>query len=628
MEAQVLVENTHEDANLEEADVVNSLMEKTQIDSGFIIDATQGGNLLTSQETKQTESSGKVDESFEIISSEIVETNMVSSMKQESEVPVDNKVEVHAEAINNTKSVNVKEGACNFVNVDESDESVNIQHVTSTNSSEIGDTSTPKDTSLISSSSEEEAETNLAEESNMTSLMKQEIIEEKEEAEDHTEIGDTSTPYNTSLISSIDEQASKTNLAVETNLAPFMTQEIVEENKELEDHAHAINVAELVNGKEGVINQENLDDFTNLEEPASNEHVQASSEFEEIVDNSPPLSNESYMISMTDEAAAQTVGEFSLSNAEFLSEGNNNTPKEFLNSNELCSMEVCDKNVEALPEIGTKTIELDIDSNGSEPMKVDTDCDSEIRITGSPPAPTIVSETEDDTTESGDRENEILETAMGDSTHENSVSSTLIESNEQTMTQQDDMSQILVNIGNNGYKIQNMESDPSLLIDKLLNTPSQPGIFFDRHHDLQSPHVNMDDQDLNNSIIISIEDPDSNELNNHNLTAPAAMIHNNDDLDTVSELDTMSEYNSPYSKPTRIPRITRSNSCLAFKRRCSLQSLPHHSSRRSSISSRRSSTMSIDERPPWNYGAGGTQYQKLLYPFGKRKRLSVDNYYD
>ena len=119
MEEQVLVENTHEDANLEEADVVNSLMEKTQIDSGFIIDATQGGNLLTSQETKQTESSGKVDESFEIISSEIVETNMVSSMKQESEVPVDNKVEVHTEAINNTKSVNVKEGACNFVNVDE-----------------------------------------------------------------------------------------------------------------------------------------------------------------------------------------------------------------------------------------------------------------------------------------------------------------------------------------------------------------------------------------------------------------------------------------------------------------------------------------------------------------------------
>ena len=102
---------------------------------------------------------------------------------------------------------------------------------------------------------------------------------------------------------------------------------------------------------------------------------------------------------------------------------------------------------------------------------------------------------------------------------------------------------------------------------------------------------------------------------------------NHFESDAVSELDTMSEYNSPVSrKHSRIPRINRSNSLMSFKRRCSLQSLPHHSSRRSSISSRRSSTLSIDERPPWNYGAGGTPYQKL-YPFGK-KRLSVDNYYD
>ena len=101
-----------------------------------------------------------------------------------------------------------------------------------------------------------------------------------------------------------------------------------------------------------------------------------------------------------------------------------------------------------------------------------------------------------------------------------------------------------------------------------------------------------------------------------------------DESDCVSELDcTMSEYNSPISrKHSRIPRINRSNSLMSFKRRCSLQSLPHHSSRRSSISSRRSSTLSIDERPPWNYGAGGTPYQKM-YPYGK-KRLSVDNYYD
>ena len=99
------------------------------------------------------------------------------------------------------------------------------------------------------------------------------------------------------------------------------------------------------------------------------------------------------------------------------------------------------------------------------------------------------------------------------------------------------------------------------------------------------------------------------------------------DIDTVSELDTMSEYNSPYSRHSRIPRINRSNSCMSFKRRCSLQSLPQNSSRRSSISSRRSSMLSIDERLPWNYGAGGSPYQKL-FPFGKRKRLSVDNYYN
>lgn len=102
---------------------------------------------------------------------------------------------------------------------------------------------------------------------------------------------------------------------------------------------------------------------------------------------------------------------------------------------------------------------------------------------------------------------------------------------------------------------------------------------------------------------------------------------NHFESDTVSELDTMSEYNSPYSRHSRIPRINRSNSCMSFKRRCSLQSLPQNSSRRSSISSRRSSTLSIDERPPWNYGAGGSPYQKL-FPFGKRKRLSVDNYYN
>ena len=117
----------------------------------------------------------------------------------------------------------------------------------------------------------------------------------------------------------------------------------------------------------------------------------------------------------------------------------------------------------------------------------------------------------------------------------------------------------------------------------------------------------------------------------------------NFDSDTVSELDmldTASEYAAPYTPlsmsakvtGSRIPRITRSNSLMSFKnRRCSLQSLPlshaHHCSRRSSVSSRRSSTISIDERLPWNYGAGGSQYQKM-YPFGKRKRLSVDNYYD
>ena len=38
--------------------------------------------------------------------------------------------------------------------------------------------------------------------------------------------------------------------------------------------------------------------------------------------------------------------------------------------------------------------------------------------------------------------------------------------------------------------------------------------------------------------------------------------------------------------------------------------------------SRRVTVSDIDSRKPWNYGAGGTKYQKLLYPFGKRKRSS------
>ena len=150
------------------------------------------------------------------------------------------------------------------------------------------------------------------------------------------------------------------------------------------------------------------------------------------------------------------------------------------------------------------------------------------------------------------------------------------------------------------------------------------------HQDISQEMTDMD------CSIVILKDTELTNYNQLNHTSPADLHYDqhfrtNDPMDTiddtVSELDTMSEYNSPYTcKQSRIPRIQRSNSLMAFKRKCSLQSLPHHSSRRSSISSRRSSTLSIDERPPWNYGAGGTPYQKL-YPFGKRK-ISVDNYYD
>ena len=44
--------------------------------------------------------------------------------------------------------------------------------------------------------------------------------------------------------------------------------------------------------------------------------------------------------------------------------------------------------------------------------------------------------------------------------------------------------------------------------------------------------------------------------------------------------------------------------------------------RRTSTLTRRA-TISQFDRKPWNYGAGGSQYQQLLYPFGKRKRNSV-----
>merc|ERR1719369_2631724 len=39
------------------------------------------------------------------------------------------------------------------------------------------------------------------------------------------------------------------------------------------------------------------------------------------------------------------------------------------------------------------------------------------------------------------------------------------------------------------------------------------------------------------------------------------------------------------------------------------------------ITRRRATVTGSDHRKPWNYGAGGTEYQKLLYPFGKRKSI-------
>ena len=144
----------------------------------------------------------------------------------------------------------------------------------------------------------------------------------------------------------------------------------------------------------------------------------------------------------------------------------------------------------------------------------------------------------------------------------------------------------------------------------------------ERKFDLMSPPV-----------IIEAMECESDSMTPPGLEFDPRLAGPGDYADSVSELDTMSEYNSPVSRatPSRIPRIQRSNSLMSFRRRCSLQSLPVSasiSSRRSSISSRRSSTLSVDtERQPWNYGAGGTPYQKL-YPFGKPKRLSVDNYYD
>ena len=152
----------------------------------------------------------------------------------------------------------------------------------------------------------------------------------------------------------------------------------------------------------------------------------------------------------------------------------------------------------------------------------------------------------------------------------------------------------------------------------------------ERKFDLMSPPVIIEARE---PVIIEAMECESDSMTPPGLEFDPRLAGPGDYADSVSELDTMSEYNSPVSRatPSRIPRIQRSNSLMSFRRRCSLQSLPVSasiSSRRSSISSRRSSTLSVDtERQPWNYGAGGTPYQKL-YPFGKPKRLSVDNYYD
>ena len=47
------------------------------------------------------------------------------------------------------------------------------------------------------------------------------------------------------------------------------------------------------------------------------------------------------------------------------------------------------------------------------------------------------------------------------------------------------------------------------------------------------------------------------------------------------------------------------------------------SQRRRSLQMTRRASVTEFDRKPWNYGAGGSQYQKLLYPFGKKKRNSV-----
>jgi len=62
-----------------------------------------------------------------------------------------------------------------------------------------------------------------------------------------------------------------------------------------------------------------------------------------------------------------------------------------------------------------------------------------------------------------------------------------------------------------------------------------------------------------------------------------------------------------------VPRTPQSEG--GWRRRCS--------ERRRSLQLTRRASVSLLERPPWNYGAGGSQYQKLLYPFGKKKRYSV-----
>ena len=95
--------------------------------------------------------------------------------------------------------------------------------------------------------------------------------------------------------------------------------------------------------------------------------------------------------------------------------------------------------------------------------------------------------------------------------------------------------------------------------------------------------------------------------------------------DTIDWTDLKSYKTSQYKAWSDCNSVCSTSSSLMERSACDSEGnfRRRFSERRKSSQLTRRATVTEFDRKPWNYGAGGSQYQKLLYPFGKNKRNSV-----